>query len=581
LAQVEALVIAAGAPSIPTMGSTREMEEEPAEIQEAAEQENPAEQHEFEGNLEESLADGLNSGDLAEEDLQQLEAQLVADDELGEDGGAEEGDEGGEDCAPGAEDENSEDDYLQDVEVEEDLKDSVEGALRLKRLLSRDEDEPSSKRSRVDAELDAKQSKVKAILAKWQLSSDRVVKHVLESCNEQELDEVKSMNWMPDRNNAWKSPAELAAKYLQEMKERKLASGGAACDVVNAFKNRFKLDMLSMQALRGLCHKDLRYVFDNHDGSRPLKEVIEEAKQIEAEDDNTTASALPQEPGLNAVSRFTRLELIDPMADSAVFGDANLTFSLKLAKHRKALGHVGRVIATTFEEIDTLRERYKEIDDVIAELEEHFAEVYHGVDCTRIAIDPRFAGMAGSLGAVYYNFPHSGAIQGFFDGHPIVNWRHENLMRLFFRALRSFVKPGGYVKVSSNMGAVGVRYSYIVGSAIDNEFNHIETMPFLEWHLHRYGRSYGDKRDVYKRPDAVNNQSYNAQAADRDMVYCFQFHPSGQTLDKQEVKLPPTLKTLKACHDGPFKNLVGVAKERLANQLHNRFLTELSGTHVG
>ena len=22
-------------------------------------------------------------------------------------------------------------------------------------------------------------------------------------------------------------------------------------------------------------------------------------------------------------------------------------------------------------------------------------------------------------------------------------------------------------------------------------------MPFMEWHLHRYGRSYGDKRDVY------------------------------------------------------------------------------------
>ena len=27
-----------------------------------------------------------------------------------------------------------------------------------------------------------------------------------------------------------------------------------------------------------------------------------------------------------------------------------------------------------------------------------------------------------------------------------MNWRHENLMRLFFRALRSFMKPGGIVK---------------------------------------------------------------------------------------------------------------------------------------
>merc|ERR1719201_1963187 len=183
------------------------------------------------------------------------------------------------------------------------------------------------------------------------------------------------------------------------------------------------------------------------------------------------------------MGRFNRLELIDPMADCAVFGDANLTFSLLLARHRKELGHVGRVIATTFEEIETLRERYKEIDVSIKVLEDHHAEVYHGVDCTRFALDNRFKGMEESLGAVYYNFPHSGAIQGFFDSHPMVNWRHENRMRLFFRALRSFVKPGGVVKVSSNSGAVGVRYSFIIGSAVENEFVHVETMPFLELSL--------------------------------------------------------------------------------------------------
>merc|ERR1712039_13173 len=216
------------------------------------------------------------------------------------------------------------------------------------------------------------------------------------------------------------------------------------------------------------------------------------------------------------------------------------------------LGHVGRVIATTFEEIDTLKERYTEIEQSIKVLEDHFAEVYHGVDCTRIAVDPRFEGMEGQLGAVYYNFPHSGAIQGFFDSHPVVNWRHENLMRLFFRALRSFVKPGGVVKVASNAGAVGVRYSYIIGGAVENEFLHVETMPFLEWHLHRYGRSYGDRRDVYKRPDATNNQSYNAQNEFNDMVYCFIYRPTGEPLKKQTVRLPPTVAVLEACQDGPF-----------------------------
>merc|ERR1719488_160121 len=127
-------------------------------------------------------------------------------------------------------------------------------------------------------------------------------------------------------------------------------------------------------------------------------------------------------------------------------------------------------------------------------------------------------------------------------------------MRLFFRALRSFVKPGGCVKVASNMSAVGVRYSYIVESAIENEFVHVETMPFLEWHLHRYGRSYGDRRDAYKRPDSKNNESYNAQRAEADMVYCFCYRPSGEELPKRRLTTnPPTKKVLMSCTDGPFK----------------------------
>merc|ERR1719245_1883429 len=133
-----------------------------------------------------------------------------------------------------------------------------------------------------------------------------------------------------------------------------------------------------------------------YDGTAHLDDVIAEAAREEVVEDNATSNAYPEGPGVNTLGRFSRLELIDPLADCAVFGDANLTFALKLAKHRKALGHVGRVIATTFEELETLRERYKEIDETTKTLEEHFAEVYHGVDCTRIAIDSRFRGLEGS-----------------------------------------------------------------------------------------------------------------------------------------------------------------------------------------
>jgi len=510
---------------------------------------------------------------MAEEPTDDFEAALAAAEAEAEELG----------LADAAEEPVEEEDNLFDdveEEVEEHLKDAVEGSLRLKRLLSRDEEATPGKKRKTDMD-PATEKKIVVLMTKWMLPADRVVRHVLEQCLEKELDDLATSRYMPDRSNVWKSAGELLATHCSQLRQAKSPTGYGT-DHVAAAKFRWKLTLLQEQQLRKLSHKDLRYVLDNFDGTGSLDDVVSQAAAEAPDDDGVlTQHALPEDEGPATMGRFARLELIDPVSDAVVFGDANLTFSLRLAKHRRTLGHCGRVIATTFEELDTLRERYKEIDDNIKVLDEHFAEVYHGVDCTRIALDTQFKGMEGSLGAVYYNFPHSGAIQGFFDGHPIVNWRHENLMRLFFRALRTFVKEDGIVKVASNAGAVGVRYYYIINSAVENEFEHVETVPFLQWNLHRYGRSYGDKRDVYKRPDAKKNESYNAQAADRDMVYCFRYKPTGETLGKQMVRLPPTLKTIMACTDGPFKNLQGPARQTFAENLHKRFVTEISGTHVG
>jgi len=463
----------------------------------------------------------------------------------------------------------------EDLDVAEHLREAAEGSIKLKRLLERDEDDgPASKKPKT-----AEQVLIQKLLMKFGTPLDRVVKHVLQQQTLEELQAIDAAGFKPALNNEWKSAAELLSRYCSEARERK-SCGGGALDSIAAFKFRWKLTPVQDKVVRALSHKDLRYVLTNYDGSIPLEDVAEAAKDNEV-DEVCTETALPDAAGLTTFGRFTRLELIDPLCDAAVFGDANLTFSKRLAKHRKALGHVGRIIATTFEDLPTLKDRYPEIQQSIEFLEEHYAEVYHGVDCTRIAMDPKFAGMESSLGAVYYNFPHSGVVGGFFDAHPLVNWRHENLMRLFFRGLRTFVKPGGCVKVASNANAVGVRYSFVTDSALENEFVHVETMPFLEWHLHRYGRSYGDRRDKYKRPDAQNNQSYNAQKGDSDMVYCFVYAPSGEPVGAPTIRLPPTLKALSGSNDGPFKSLVGPAKENLAKQLHNRFITETSGTHVG
>lgn len=525
-----------------------------------------------EGALEAALA--AEEDEVAEEVAEEVLEETVAEELIAEEALAED--------EPELEDEEEDDD---NEGVQDHLKDAVEGTLRLKRLLSSDDQAPDellesaglTKRRKIKAtQGPEEQAKVKKLLTKWGLLQDQISGHVLEGLNLKELEVLDASGYVPDKFNQWKSPAELIAKTVAELRERN-GPGGGPVDPIAAFRFRWNLPQTVDAQLRKLSHKDLRYVLREYNGVGTLEDHIEVASSSAPEEFAT--GAIPEAHGVSTVGRFNRLELIDPLADAAVFGDANLSFALKLAKHRKALGHVGRVIATTFEPLDTLRERYTEIDSTIKELEEHYAEVYHGVDCTRIAVDPRFQGMEESLGAVYYNYPHAGAVSGFFDGHPLVNWRHENLMRLFFRALRSFVKPGGWVKVSSNMGAVGVRYSYIIGSAIENEFLHVETVPFLEWHLHRYGRSYGDRRDQYKRPG--QGQGYNVQRAEADMLYTFQYSPSGEPLGQQKIRLPPKFGTLTACTDGPFKAMLGESKKKLAMQLYKRFVTEVSGTHVG
>jgi len=300
-----------------------------------------------------------------------------------------------------------------------------------------------------------------------------------------------------------------------------------------------------------------------------------------------------------------RLELIDPFGDALVLGDANLSFSRLLARHRDSLSHPGHVVATTFEQLEQLRERYIEIDETIQELQIYGADVWHGVDCTQIALDDRFQGLEERFGAVYYNFPHAGAVRGFFDAHPFVHWRHENLMHFFFRALRAFVKRGGLVKVASNSGATGVRYTTIIEAAALNEFVHVETVPFLAWQLHKYNRSFGDKRDQKKRLEGES--SYTSQRSEKDMVYAFRFAPTGVPPPRAPIKRPPACRDFfaatVACRcgfvcplemkdalqtrqhhfksSGAHAEAEGQERQLVVAELYKRFLSELSGQHVG
>ena len=474
------------------------------------------------------------------------------------------------------------------TDVPEDMREAVQGSLSLKRILNEKYgslDESASKRRRLEEEPEMEPER-RELLDRWKLTYDPAVRYVIQTADLDDVLEVGQTTWSPNfkgvqmRNGRDpKSVAEQVHEKLLEAREQKLLSREMV-NVIEAWKARWKLKDEDIKPLASASHKDLRYVMREYNGSRGVLELLEDASaHLAPEDSDKTEDALPDLPGLFTVSRFNRLELIDSVADALVVGDANLTFSALLAEHREGLGHVGRLVATTFETIEILRERYSEIDQTVKSLEDKMSEVLHNVDGTRLAVDPRFKGMENKFGAVYYNFPHAGVVQGFFDGHPFVRWRHENLMHLFFRALRGFVKKGGIVKVASNAFATGVRFSDIIIGAQKSEFVHIETFPFLEWQLRNYGRSYGDRRDRKRRPE--DGEIYRSQRAQSDMVYCFRYEPSGDIVPKAMIRFPPSKDQLMGAKEGRLQRMSSHDRERRVQEIYEIFLTYVQGVHVG
>lgn len=454
-------------------------------------------------------------------------------------------------------------------------------------------------------EEEAKMEKCQKILKRWKMIDNYGARYALESLTYMhEVDKIlNDIGWTPDPNNQMHSISEQITSRVGDF--RNISGPPMFCvDAIKTFAFKWGLEADETAELSKLDWKELRYVIESYDGTASIEELVDTSRM---EDDGYGTSL----PGVQSHIRTMRLELIDGASDCLVLGDANLTFSSLLADHRADLGHTGKVIATTFEDFKTLSKRYKELARTIKNLLKNEAQVWHGVDCTRLAVDPRFHGFEESFGAVYYNFPHAGAVRGFFDQHPFVNWRHSNLMALFFRAISYFVKPGAIVKVSSNARAKGVQAQQIIMAAEYSDFMHVETFAFNDWVLRRYHRSYGDKRDEKVRPDA---DSYRSQQAAADMVYCFRYMPTGMRDNAGvPIKQPPQIcdfiddVSCCACgyicqkelipkqrdstgqlnsrlhfqNVGAHSNVTGKSKRKMVTDLYQRFLSEASGVHIG
>eukprot|EP00928_Gymnodinium_smaydae_P044576 TRINITY_DN2971_c0_g1_i1.p1 TRINITY_DN2971_c0_g1~~TRINITY_DN2971_c0_g1_i1.p1 ORF type:complete len:695 (+),score=126.77 TRINITY_DN2971_c0_g1_i1:72-2087(+) len=268
---------------------------------------------------------------------------------------------------------------------------AVEGNLALKRALSADTpgDNPAAKRRKLeDGSPKTDMQAIRTLLAGWRLEACRASKYVLQLATPSELKVLQRNRFKPNPNHR-RTICEQIHDEVLRTRERESMPASSTVDAVDAFMQRWKNNVTSRdqdgRALRALSHRDLRSLLHEYDGSVPLSkqlDSLEELPPAPAEEDGS-GTAAQEKPGCFTLGRSNRLELMDPFADALVVGDANLTFSLQLAAHRKALHHSGKVYATTFEKIETLRERYPEIDTTVKKLQDYGAEVIHDVDCIR------------------------------------------------------------------------------------------------------------------------------------------------------------------------------------------------------
>merc|ERR1712085_110813 len=76
---------------------------------------------------------------------------------------------------------------------------------------------------------------------------------------------------------------------------------------------------------------------------------------------------------------------------------------------------------------------------------------------------------------------------------------------------------------------------------------------------------------------------YNAQKANTDMVYCFKYEPSDESLKAPQISYPPTKEELFSSDEGRAGRLPTnhTARTKRVEELYDLFLSYVQGVHVG
>merc|ERR1719265_867195 len=207
-----------------------------------------------------------------------------------------------------------------------------------------------------------------------------------------------------------------------------------------------------------------------------------------------------------------------------IIGDANLDFALRVGRYRSEKEHTGPTLATTYEDLECLQDRYPGVLNRIDELSQLMVTTDHSVDCTCMEK------LNGPFDLIVYNFPHAGrpdklkSLRG-GDGHPWIKWRHNNLMTFFFRASRQVLNEKGRVCVATGARSHCCNEEDLMIAAKMSGFSLQLKSSLALWTLGNYKRSYGDWRDdegEEKVEFEGSGNTYRSQDQRQEMVYTFE-----------------------------------------------------------
>ncbi|KAF5200081.1 Heavy metal-associated isoprenylated plant protein [Thalictrum thalictroides] len=168
--------------------------------------------------------------------------------------------------------------------------------------------------------------------------------------------------------------------------------------------------------------------------------------------------------------------------DILLVGEGDFSFSVCLSK---AFGSASKMIATSLDSENRLKEYYEDAMSNINHLKNNGCTILHEVDATVMASHPVLSGL--KFDRIIYNFPLVGFIN---ESKRTQLKRNRNLVLKFMKNAKELMKEDGEIHIT-HKSSTSYREWNLENLAKQNRLKLIEEVEFRLWHYPGYNNKYG------------------------------------------------------------------------------------------